>query len=231
MIDKLRDEFADKRVESTNIQNTLDSIDIQIKKINTQIDALTSKVDEVQFQNQDVMISKDTIDREIAMLWEATIKYGEALKLKNDYDDELQGSIERLIALQNDEVFIVNEIISPKGKLNQILQEKLMNLIPEAKIVIIEENDLTGELKSVFRLYVGDIEYRNLSRSQKVGINIVLSKKLIEIAKVDYPLLIDDAEIFSTANINKLKSELQNSGVEYIITKVCNCSLSITTTS
>jgi hypothetical protein len=206
----------------------LDSVDLQIKKINTGIADVTARLNELQVANADVMVSKDTIEKEVATLWESIIRYAEALKLKNGYDDELQKTINDLITLQSDPVFIVNDYISPKGKLNQLLQEELGQLIPGCEIRIIEDNELTGEQKSVFRLFVDDVEYRDLSRSQKYQINIALSRKLLEISKMQLPLLIDDAEMFSTSNIAKLKGELMKSGVEYIITKVCNCSMKIT---
>lgn len=206
----------------------MDSVDLQIKKINTGIADVTARLNELQVANADVMVSKDTIEKEVATLWESIIRYAEALKLKNGYDDELQKTINDLITLQSDPVFIVNDYISPKGKLNQLLQEELGQLIPGCEIRIIEDNELTGEQKSVFRLFVDDVEYRDLSRSQKYQINIALSRKLLEISKMQLPLLIDDAEMFSTSNIAKLKGELMKSGVEYIITKVCNCSMKIT---
>jgi uncharacterized protein (DUF1499 family) len=206
----------------------LDSVDLQIKKINTGIADVTARLNELQVANADVMVSKDTIEKEVATLWESIIRYAEALKLKNGYDDELQKTINDLITLQSDPVFIVNDYISPKGKLNQLLQEELGQLIPGCEIRIIEDNELTGEQKSVFRLFVDDVEYRDLSRSQKYKINIALSRKRLEISKMQLPLLIDDAEMFSTSNIAKLKGELMKSGVEYIITKVCNCSMKIT---
>lgn len=230
LVDKLRDEYADKKQESNTIQSTLDSVELQIRKINDGIADINNQITKFQIDNQDIIESQTTLEKEIASLRETQVKYAEALKLKNEYDEEMQLLINKLIALQKDEVFIVNEYISPKWKLNQLLQEKIAELLPGCEIVILEDVDLTWEQKSTFKVYQEGIEYRDLSRSQKLYLNIVLSRKLLEIAWHKFPLMIDDAEMFSKTNIDKLKKELDEGGVEYIITKVCNCWLSITTT-
>lgn len=113
-MDKLRDEYADKKQESNNIQSTLDSVELQIKKINDGIADINNQITKFQIDNQEIIESQTTLEREVASLWETQVKYAEALKLKNEYDEEMQGLINKLIDIQKDEVFIVNDYISPK---------------------------------------------------------------------------------------------------------------------
>lgn len=229
MVAQLREEYTDKKIESEKMQARLDSLEIKIKKYTDEVTAIKQEIDSIQLKSKDVLISKTTLEKELSSIWETTIKYAEALSLKNGYEEELQKKIDELIKIQQDDVFIINDYISPKGKLNQMLQEKLIALVPGLEMIVIEENEVTWEQKSVMKVFWEWTEYRELSRSQKLYVNILLSKSLMKLWNMNIPLLIDDAEMFSTTNINKLKAELETAGVEYIITKVCNCNLSITT--
>ena len=229
MVEKLREEYTDKSVQSAKMQERLDSLEIKIKKYTDEVIAIKKEIDAIQMKSKDVLISKTTLEKEVAAIWESNIKYAEGLALKNTYEDELQTKIEELIKIQQDELFVVNDYISPKGKLNQMLQEKLVALVPGLEMVVIEEDEVTWEQRSVMKAFREWVEYRELSRSQKLYVNILLSKQLMKLWEMSFPLLIDDAEMFSTTNIDKLKTELAEDGVEYIITKVCNCKLSITT--
>lgn len=143
MIGKLREEYTNKGVENNKIQERLDSLEIKIKKYTDEVVAIKKEIDAIQVKSKDVLISKTTLEKEVSAIWESNIKYAEGLALKNTYEDELQIKIEELISIQQDELFIVNDYISPKGKLNQILQEKLIALVPGLEIIVIEENEIT----------------------------------------------------------------------------------------
>jgi hypothetical protein len=151
------------------------------------------------------------------------------LKQKLTRESELQKLIDELIVIQQADVYTVNDKISPQGELNQILGKKVSDLFPGIRFVLIEDNEY-GESKSTMQVYYNDIEYKELSRSEKQFINVLISTKLMELKPdIKFPLLIDDSEMFSKAHIDKLEQLLANTNVEYIITKVCSCKLSFTT--
>ena len=110
--------------------------------------------------------------------------------------------------------------------MNQLLQVAIKEQFPDLEFNIIEENE-RGESRSTMSISHNGIEYKELSRSEKCFLNVMLSIKLMSLKGNQYPLLIDDTEMFSKTHIDKLTKLLNDSGVEYIITKVANTALTM----
>ncbi len=226
LLDKTRISYHDTTKAIEELRVTISSIEQTLVKVNTEITEAESKKLEVLSSSSESIVSQWTLEREVNSLFQLLADYWAKLKQKTEWEDELLKLVDQLIKLEQAEVFQVNDKISPKWELNQLLQEAIHEKFPGLTFNIIEETEY-GDFKSTMAVYYNDVEYKELSRSEKMYINVLLSTTLMSLKpEWHYPLLLDDTEMFSKNHIEKLEALLSQSAVEYVLTKVCNCAFS-----
>jgi len=92
--------------------------------VNENLVELTNQRNELYAKSTEAVGTKSTLTRDANQQFQINISYAEKLKQKTEFEDELDKTIKRLIEIEKNPLFTINEDISPKGKLNQILQEK-----------------------------------------------------------------------------------------------------------
>lgn len=225
LLQKTRNEYKDAGLAIEELRQTIQTLEQSLVKITTEIQEQEKTRLAILNSASDTIISQTTLENEVNWLFKLIADYWAKLQQKNSRESELQKLVDQLIKLEQQEVFTVNDKISPQGELNQLLQSEIHSIFPELTFNIIEENTY-GEFKSTMAVYYNDIEYKELSRSEKLFVNVMVSTRLMELKpNIKYPLLLDDSEMFSKAHITKLENLLAKSSVEYIITKVCSCAL------
>jgi len=227
-MEALKQQYIELKNNITHL--TANEMSVFTKKTSTQyqLDEINIKLLSANWQDEKAIL-KTQIQKDLDYLNKELIIANEKLATKMSYEDEINNLALKLSAMSDDEIFRIYEVIKPKWELNRLLQKTVLNFFEWYRIVLFEDSVDWIEPKSVFKLYdeFGN-EYKDLSRSQKLKMNIMLSIRIMSIIKSKLPLLIDDTEMFSDRNLDLIIKELTTKWVNAILTKVSQWQLTVT---
>jgi DNA repair exonuclease SbcCD ATPase subunit len=219
VLKSLRSKYAELGWEKWVLDVEIDELSARIEKTKIELKSVEVKYEE--FKKLDQSEKLRALEKKYYEWKEKLIKCEWIKDLRKDYEEKIDKLVIEITETSDQELIDAYNAISPSGKLNQILNSKITNLIDWFEIIIAEENKITGEFKSVFNVKTEqdgvEVAYVNLSRSQKFMANLLLSSRLLEMDWKNLPLLIDDFEMFDKEHAKKLLSKIK---ADKILTKV-----------
>ena len=165
-------------------------------------------------------MDEDPLVKNIEGYQERVIIYKERLLEVNKMLEEREKLVNELIKLNKHPILEMYKHIGPKGTLNIKLSEEINKKFKWYEMVLFEDSSRSSEWKAVFKIYLNGVEFKQMSRSEQVTANIILSNIILTKINSSLPLLIDDFETFSTKNKTNLVKLLNKSSREYIIAEV-----------
>lgn len=221
-INKLREEYKTEVESSLALGSELDKVNQEKQELEFKLQSIKQKILDTRNQQVNTINEYEDIKSKTMNAYKIYTEYNSILTQKIWYEQELDKLINDTIKYQEDPIFTMNEYIAPKGKLNQILAENVTNIFPGIEIDLFSL-DSFGESKSTFNIKLEWIDYKELSRSQKLALNIQVSNNIMKKIGMEIPLCIDDAEMFSSEHFSIVASTLNY----FIATKVSDNNLSI----
>lgn len=228
VINKYKEEYKELVAENAVDENRIEKWQISIEWLEKEIQKEKELIKKVT--ENDTSEKRNEIEKNLVAAREMVTKIETRMETKKEYREKINTIAEKISKETNNKLVDAYEAVGTTGKINQILNEKIKNIIPWFEISIASENETSGEIKSEFvvkTLHDGnEVTYPNLSRSQKFMANLLLSNALLEYIDIEWLiLLIDDFEMFDDEHGKELLKKLS---CEYIITKVSNSDLKIT---
>ncbi len=159
---------------------------------------------------------------------ERVVVYRERLLEVNKMLEHREKLVNDLIELNKHPILDAYKHIGPKGSINNKLSEEINKGFKGYEMVLFEDSSRSNESKAVFKVFHNGIEYKQLSKSEQLTANIMLSNTILTKLGSSLPLLIDDFESFSTINKTILVKLLNKSSREYIIAEVKGKKLEVT---
>jgi len=190
-----------------------------LEKENQKLELLTNKALEARDKYNAVAMQGETLIS-VESYKERVIIYKERLLKLWKMLEQREELVNNLIELNDNPIVEAYKHIGPKGTINIKLSEEINKGLNWYEIKLFEESSRSSEGKAVFKIYSNGIEYKQLSKSEQLLANIMLSITILNKTKSNLPILIDDFESFSTKNKTAIIKLLNKNSMEYIIAEV-----------